>query len=115
MQKDVPRASRVPMAELPRILTTVPSNSSQVLIPEEEDTLALGPDALGSSAHLPHRVVAGMGAAAGLQSPLAAPLYRAGAEDLEGPLASPSVVETPMVAAAQTSSAARGPVEGCLH
>ena len=107
MQKDVPRASRVPTAELPHILPMVPSNSSQVLIPEEEDTLALGPDALESSAHLPHRVVAGMGAAAGLQSPLAAPLYRLCAEDLEGPLATSSVVETPMAAAEQASSATR--------
>ena len=115
MRKDVLRASRVPAAVLPSILPVVPLDSPWELIPVMEGTLAMWLTAMGAVAHLPHRVVAGMGAAAGLQSPLAAPLYRLGAEDLEGPLATPSVVETPMVAAEQASSAARGPVRGCLH
>ena len=115
MQKDVPRASTVPLAVLPSILPVVRLDLPRELIPEMEGTLAMWPTAMEAAVHLPHRVVAGMGAAAGLHSPLAAPLYRAGAEDLEGPLASRSVVETPMVAAERTSSATRGPVEGCLH
>ena len=59
MRRGALKASGVPAAVLPRILTVVPLDSPWELIPVVEGTLAMWPTAMAAAAHLPHRVVAG--------------------------------------------------------